>query len=262
MRRWIVADRGARANRMGLSAEPETLLPTPAGGRTMVGVRPDQGERIERRGAGERLEAREELRRVTDARPPALDATGPWRWRQQRVAHARERTPIDRCRERHEADGMLRRSLITLAALAAAGVVSAAPAGAQTPTDKPTPGAKPGACVDVASPTSGFSRRAARRAAHRRVLRGSARDIGCGVDRVLISVVRNRHGRCRVLTAKRRLSHRTSCNRRRWLPVRGTARWSFRIPRRLPNGVYVIRTRAIDFAGNAEHPRRHLLRLR
>jgi hypothetical protein len=43
MGRWIVADRGARANRRCLSAEPETLLPTPAGGRTMVGVRPDQG---------------------------------------------------------------------------------------------------------------------------------------------------------------------------------------------------------------------------
>jgi hypothetical protein len=93
------------------------------------------------------------------------------------------------------------------------------------------------------------------------VLRGRAGDVGCGVDRVLISVVRKRHGHCRVLTAKRRLSRRTSCNRRRWLPVRGTTRWSFRLPRRLPHGAYVVRTRAIDFAGNGQRPRRHRLRL-
>jgi hypothetical protein len=157
---------------------------------------------------------------------------------------------------------MPRRSVLPIAAALAAATFAAAPANAQSPTDHPTPGATPGACVDAVSPTSGFTRRAARRAAHRRRLRGRARDVGCGVERVLISVVRSRHGHCRVLTRKRRLSHRTSCNRRRWLPVRGTTRWSFRLPRRLPSGAYVVRTRAIDFAGNAQRPRRHRLRLR
>jgi len=161
---------------------------------------------------------------------------------------------------------MLRRALLTLAVVAAAGALCAGPAGAQTPTDTPAPGAKPGACRDLVSPTSGLSRHAARRAARhsarRRILRGTARDIGCGVDRVAIAVSRKAHGRCRLLTAKRRLSHRTRCAHRRWLPARGSTRWSFRLPQRLPKGVYVIRTRAIDFAGNAQRPRRHRLRLR
>jgi hypothetical protein len=155
---------------------------------------------------------------------------------------------------------MLRRCLLPLAVAAAATFPAAA--SAQTPTDQPTPGAKPGACLDHVTPSSGFTRRAARRAAHRRIIRGRARDVGCGVDRVAISVTRKRHGRCRVLTVKRRLSRRTSCAHRRWLPVRGTTRWSFRLPRRLPKGAYVIRTRATDFAGNAQRPRRHRIRLR
>ena len=155
---------------------------------------------------------------------------------------------------------MLRRSLLPLAVAAA--VAFPAAASAQTPTDTPTPGATPGACVDHVTPSSGFTRRAARRAGHRRILRGRARDVGCGVDRVRISVTRKRHEHCRVLTVKRRLSRRTSCAHRRWLPVRGTSRWSFRLPRRLPKGAYVISTRAIDFAGNAQRPNGHRIRLR
>jgi hypothetical protein len=157
---------------------------------------------------------------------------------------------------------MSRRSLLPLAALVAAAVLPAAPAGAQTPTDHPTPGAVPGRCIDIVSPTSGFTRRAQRRAAHRRVLRGTAADLGCGIDRVTIAVARKRHGRCRLLTARGRLTHPTSCARHRWLSARGTTRWSFRFPRRLAKGVYVVRTRAIDFAGNAESARRHRIRLR
>jgi hypothetical protein len=149
-----------------------------------------------------------------------------------------------------------------LTAVIAGSTLGAGSAAAQTPTDHPVPGATPGACVDHASPTSGFTRRAARRASRKRILRGTARDVGCGLDRVAISVAR-KHGRvCRLLTRKRRLSHRTSCAHRRWLRVRGTSRWSFRLPRRLPKGTYVIRTRAVDFAGNAQRPRRHRIRLR
>jgi hypothetical protein len=157
---------------------------------------------------------------------------------------------------------MLRRSLLPLAAIVAAAALPVASAHAQTPTDHPAPGAAPGACFDIVSPTSGFTRRAARRAARRRVLRGTAGDVGCGIDRVTIAVARKHRGRCRLLTPRRRLTHRTSCARRRWLPVQGTTRWSFRLTRRLPKGVYVVRTRAIDFAGNVQPPRRHRLRLR
>jgi hypothetical protein len=92
--------------------------------------------------------------------------------------------------------------------------------------------------------------------------RGTARDIGCGIDRVRIAVARKHRGRCRLLTPRRRLTHRTSCAHRRWLRVRGTTRWSFALPRRLPKGVYIVRTRAIDFAGNVERARHHRIRLR
>ena len=156
---------------------------------------------------------------------------------------------------------MSKRPVLLFAAWVAAAALTAGPAAAQSPTDNPVPGAPPGACADHSRPTSGFTRRAARRAGHRHILRGNARDRGCGVDRVTISVARKLGRRCRVLSPKRRLGHRTSCARRHWLPVRGTTRWSFRLPKRLTKGTYVIRTRAVDFAGNVQRPRRHRIRL-
>jgi hypothetical protein len=156
---------------------------------------------------------------------------------------------------------MSRHALLPLAAVVLA-VGLPAGASAQTPTDQPAPGAQPGACIDLVGPTSGFTRRAARGAAHHRLLRGTAGDSGCGLDRVKISVIHKRHGHCRMLTAHKRLTHRTRCAHRRWLRVRGTSRWSFRFPKRLPKGLYVVRTRAVDFAGNTESPRRHRIRLR
>jgi hypothetical protein len=205
----------------------------------------------------------------------ARDATGSACARQHRVGNARERTAIDRERAFAERKSLLsgaappssvhdmsRRSLLPLAAVVAAAGLTASPANAQTPTDQPAPGATPGACMDLVSPSSGFTRRAARRASHRRIIRGTARDVGCGLDRVAIAVARKHRGRCRLLTAKKRLTHRTRCRHHRWLRVRGTTHWSFRLPKRLPNGVYVIRTRAVDFAGNRQRPRRHVIRLR
>jgi hypothetical protein len=154
------------------------------------------------------------------------------------------------------------RSVPLFATVLAAAALTGGPAAAQSPTDNPVPGATPGACTDHSRPTSAFSRRAARRAGRSRILRGVARDRGCGVDRVRISVAR-KHGRhCRHLTRKGRLGHRTSCAHRRWLPVRGTTRWSFRLPRQLRNGTYVVRTRAVDFAGNVQRSHRRRLRLR
>ena len=135
-------------------------------------------------------------------------------------------------------------------------------AGAQGPTEHPAPGATPGRCVDHVRPTSSFTRRQARRAGRRRVLRGTARDVGCGVDRVTISVARKRGKRCRQLKATRRLSRLKSCGKRTWLPVKGTTRWSFRIPKRLHKGRYLVRTRAVDFAGNVQRTHRRKLRLR
>jgi hypothetical protein len=66
-----------------------------------------------------------------------------------------------------------------------------------------------------------------------------------------------------VLKKNKRLARRAMrCSKHRWLPVRGTTHWSFRLPKRLPKGRYVIRTRAIDFAGNVQHSRTRRLRLR
>jgi hypothetical protein len=38
--------------------------------------------------------------------------------------------------------------------------------------------------------------------------------------------------------------------------ARGTAHWTLSLPRRLAHGTYVIRSRAIDAAGNVERKRR------
>jgi hypothetical protein len=96
--------------------------------------------------------------------------------------------------------------LLILATAGAAPAITAGPAAA---IDNPTPGVNPGACVDHVKPTSGFTAKAERRAARKRILRG-------------------------------------------------TTHWSFR----LPNGRYVIQTRAIDFAGNVRRSHTRRLRLR
>ena len=158
---------------------------------------------------------------------------------------------------------MSARPLLLVAACLVAAAFSAGPASAQT-TETPAPGAQPGACTDTARPTSGFTRRAARRAVrgHRHVLRGTASDVGCGLDRVRISVARKRGSHCQHLTARGRLTHRTSCGNRRWLAVKGTSRWSFRLPNKLRHGSYLVRTRAIDFSGNRQFERAKRLRVR
>lgn len=155
---------------------------------------------------------------------------------------------------------MSTRSLLPVAVVVAA-AFTAGPAAAQTPTDNPVPGVIPGACTDQIRPTSSFTRGAARRAGRHRILRGVASDVGCGLDRVALSVSRKRGGQCRLL-GKGRLGRPMSCARKHWLVAKGTTHWSFRLPNRLPHGMYVVRTRAVDFAGNVQRPRTRRLRLR
>jgi hypothetical protein len=157
---------------------------------------------------------------------------------------------------------MLTRPTTALAATLAALALTAAPAAAQSPTDNPAPGASPGACADQSRPSSGFTRKAARRASRHHVLRGTARDTGCGLDRIQISVARKLGRKCAQLSRRLRIGRAASCSRRIWLPVRGTTRWTFRLPKRLDAGRYVVRTRATDFAGNRQRPRRRILTLR
>jgi hypothetical protein len=156
---------------------------------------------------------------------------------------------------------MSTRSLLPIAVVVAA-AVTAGPAPAQSPTDNPAPGVQPGLCTDVVSPSSSFTRGAARSAGRHRLLRGVASDTGCGVDRVAVSVQRKRGRTCQTLFGKGRLLRKMSCGRRHWLLARGTTNWSFRLSKRLPRGKYVVRTRAIDFAGNVQQPRTGRLRLR
>src|SRR4051812_2391996 len=98
---------------------------------------------------------------------------------------------------------MLTRSSLVAATLAAMAIV-AAPAHSQT--DIPAPDVQPGQCTDQVRPKSGFTSRAVRRAKRTRVLRGPARDSGCGVDRVEIAVARKVGKRCRCLTSALRLA--------------------------------------------------------
>jgi hypothetical protein len=139
---------------------------------------------------------------------------------------------------------------------------AAGTAGAQSPTDNPAPGAIPGACADQSAPTSSFTARAGRRAASRKhLLRGTAGDVGCGLDTVAISVNRKSGTKCRALKKTGKLARKSSCSKRRWLAVNGGAKWSFKLSRKLPAGTYVIRTRAVDFAGNVQRPKAHRVKL-
>ncbi len=77
-----------------------------------------------------------------------------------------------------------------------------------------------------------------------------------------ISVQRKSGKANKTLFRKSPLLRKLRHGRQHWLGARGTARWSFRLSKRLPRGTYLVRTRAIDFAGNVEKPRVRRLRLR
>jgi hypothetical protein len=119
-------------------------------------------------------------------------------------------------------------------------------------------GAAAGSCIDRVAPRSSVSRRASRLAGRRLLLRGRASD-RCGdgsrrrVARVLVSVGRlSAHKRCRFVGRSGRLGRPRSCYRPVFLRARGRERWSIRLPRRLPPGLYQAQSHAIDRAGNRE----------
>jgi hypothetical protein len=157
---------------------------------------------------------------------------------------------------------MLTRPLSLFAASLVAAAIVAAPA--QSKTDIPAPNVVPGACTDQSPPTSGYTSKAAKRAKRTHVLKGTARDVGCGVDRVEVSVARKVGKRCKYLTSASRVSRRaSSCGRpAAWMMATGTTKWSLKLPKKLARGTYVLRTRATDFAGNVQHLRSKRLRIR
>jgi S-formylglutathione hydrolase FrmB len=91
----------------------------------------------------------------------------------------------------------------------------------------------------------------------RLTVRGKATDRGCGdirpVAHVELAVFRRQGGgKCRNLLRSGRLGRRMSCRRPLFLSTRGTSRWRFKAKGRLPSGAYVLRSRAVDRAGNVE----------
>jgi hypothetical protein len=87
-------------------------------------------------------------------------------------------------------------------------------------------------------------------------VRGSAHDRGCSkrVARVTVAVAKRvGRGRCRYLQVGGRLGSRGGCRHTTYVSARGTKHWALRVARPLPRGTYVVRSRAIDAAGNVEH---------
>lgn len=146
-------------------------------------------------------------------------------------------------------------------------------------TDTPAPGTGPGPaalqdapsvaaiqtalgrCADRTRPTAGFSAKSATTARRTRVLRGTAADRGCGVAMVTISLARVHGKQCELLTPTGRLARPGGCASARYLMAAGTGQWRLRLPKGLPHGTYVVKTRAIDFAGNVQAPRTQRLKL-
>ncbi|HEV7752392.1 MAG TPA: hypothetical protein VGO71_12675 [Baekduia sp.] len=116
-----------------------------------------------------------------------------------------------------------------------------------------------GQCVDQTSPTSGFGAKSASAARRTRVLRGTAGDRGCGVAMVTISIARVHGKHCQVLTSSGRLADPTGCSAARYLMASGTGQWRLKLPKGMPHGSYVVKTRAIDYAANVQAP--HTLHL-
>jgi len=164
---------------------------------------------------------------------------------------------------------MTHRILRVLSSALVVGAVAATPALA---TDDPPPALQPapplgalapvlGKCSDSTRPTSSVGAKAARNALKSHVLRGTSRDVGCGVAMVTLSFARQNGHLCRFLMPKRKLSRPTRCSGH-WLVATGTKHWRLELPKRLAHGSYVVRTRAIDFAGNVEGRQAHARRLR
>lgn len=76
-----------------------------------------------------------------------------------------------------------------------------------------------------------------------------------GLQRVDVSLVRLTGKRCFTLKAGGGFSRRVrngSCKPTRFLPAAGTAKWTFKLKRRLPRGRYVLYSRAVDTSALGE----------
>ncbi|TMM09153.1 MAG: hypothetical protein E6G00_11050 [Actinobacteria bacterium] len=126
-------------------------------------------------------------------------------------------------------------------------------------------GPKPG-CPDRRPPRSAINHRRSGLHRNRLVLYGRAYDRGCNgkkgrVVRVVVTVARHlAPGRCRFLLPDgRHLGRTRACDGRPplLLLARGTGRWSLKMRLHLAPGAYVIRSLAVDRAGNRQPVRHH-----
>jgi hypothetical protein len=155
---------------------------------------------------------------------------------------------------------MLTRFLSVLGTLVVAGLLTVASAMA---TDEPAPPSPaqgaPQACTDIMRPVSQL-RVNWRKGFRNGVVRGVAADRGCGsggagkVARVSVSIARKVGKRCQHLSRAGRLGKATDCAPR-WLRTKGKKSWAFRVGHKLPRGKYIVRTRAVDSAGNVGRAR-------
>ena len=96
-------------------------------------------------------------------------------------------------------------------------------------------------------------------------IKGTAHDLGCSkrVARVTVALAKRAgRGRCRYLQGGGALGRKVSCRRPTYVQAKGTTKWSFHSARPLSGGTYVVRSRAIDAAGNLERKQRRKGRLR
>lgn len=156
---------------------------------------------------------------------------------------------------------MLNRKSLIAASLAAA-ALACAPA-AVFATDVPAPDTPAGACTDQTPPTSGITSKALKKAKRSHVLRGTARDVGCGLDRVEVSFARKVGKKCKYQSGTKLSSRSATCARpTEWMAAKGTTKWTFKLPKKLARGTYILRTRATDFAGNVQHVKSKKLHVR
>ncbi len=130
----------------------------------------------------------------------------------------------------------------------------------------PETGGEPGGCRDRTKPGASFAPRSRLRVTRRLVLlRGRASDRACGraatPARVLISVRRVSHGRCRYLDRRGKLRRR-ACTRPIRIRARGARRWSLRVRTRIPRGSYRAYLIPVDRAGNRRRAGSVLFRVR
>jgi photosystem II stability/assembly factor-like uncharacterized protein len=126
-------------------------------------------------------------------------------------------------------------------------------------------GGGPGGCLDRRPPKTRLAKAslaAARRGHGARRLRigGTVTDPGCNgkkgkVKRVIVSIARQTGRTCRNLKANGRFARRGSCHKFLYIKARFKGKkWSFTTRRRVPTGMYRIRAKAVDAAGNRERP--------